>query len=106
PGVDVDPLRRAVELPAPYRVEAVRRAGRIWALGARRIQTVELSDDPGGDEVELVWDGSERSVRVDGTPTLAGVPVLEALGAARASTYVVTAARLAGSTWEVSVAAL
>ena len=51
-----------------------------------------------------MWDGAERSVRIDGEPTLAGVPELERLGASRHDAYVVTAARLTGSTWEVSVA--
>ena len=48
--------------------------------------------------MELAWDGRERSVRIDGEPTLAGVPELERLGAERHATYVVTAARLDGST--------
>ena len=56
--------------------------------------------------MELAWDGRERSVRIDGEPTLAGVPELERLGAERHATYVVTAARLDGSTWEVFVAPL
>ena len=56
--------------------------------------------------MELVWDGAERSVRIDGEPTLSGVPELERLGAARHATYVVTAARLLGPVWEIAVAAL
>ena len=49
----------------------------------RRIETLDLPDDPGGDAIELAWDGTERSVRIDGMPTLAGVPALERLAAAR-----------------------
>jgi hypothetical protein len=75
-------------------------------VGARRIETATLADDPGGDAVELAWDGGERTVRIDGEPTLAGVPELEQLGAARHRTYVVTATRLTGSDWEVAVAPL
>jgi hypothetical protein len=45
-------------------------------------------------------------VRIDGEPTLGGVPALERLGAARHSTYVVTAARIAGETWEIAVSPL
>ena len=63
-------------------------------------------EDPGGDAVELAWDGSERTVRIDGEPTLAGVPELERLGASRHRAYVVTATRLVGSSWEVAVAPL
>ena len=75
-------------------------------VGASRIRTVALVDDPGGSSVELAWDGRERSVRIDGGPTLAGVPELERLGSERHATYVVTAARLEGSIWEVFVAPL
>jgi hypothetical protein len=45
-------------------------------------------------------------VRIDGAPTLAGVPELEQLGGERHAAYVVTASRLAGATWEVFVAPL
>jgi len=95
-----------LSFPAPYRARAVRRDRTIWAVAVRQLETVELADDPGGDFVELAWDGLERSVRIDGEPTLAGVPELEQLGAARGDAYVVTASRLAGATWEVSVAVL
>jgi len=105
---DADPVafRTAVALAPPFRAHAVRRDGSTWAVAARAIETVELEDDPAGDEVEIAWDGSERSVRIDGAPTLSGVPALERLGAARHRTYVVTAVRLSGSTWEVAVSPL
>ena len=60
---------------------AVRRDGRVWAVAVRRIETVELSDDPGGDFVELAWDGVERTVRIDGEPTLGASPSSSGLGA-------------------------
>jgi hypothetical protein len=103
---DLSPLAATVALERPFRAHALRRNGSLWVVAARRIDTVALSDDPGGDEVELAWDGTERTVRIDGEPTLVGVPELERLGAARHGAYVVTAARLVGSTWEVSVAPL
>ena len=78
----------------------------MWAVAVRRIETVELARDPGGDFVELACDGLERSVRIDGEPTLAGVPELERLASERHAAYVVTAGRLVGSTWEVSVTPL
>jgi hypothetical protein len=81
----------------------VRRDGTTWAVAARRIETIELEDPPVGDEVEIAWDGAERTVRIDGEPTLRGVPVLERVAAARHATYVVTAVRLAGEVWEVAV---
>jgi hypothetical protein len=102
----VEALRAEVGLSAPFRAHAVRRAGASWAVAARWIETVELTDDPGGEIVELTWNGYERTVRIDGAPTLAGVPQLERLAAARHATYVVTAERLVDSVWEVAVAAL
>ena len=105
---DGDPAHLAprIALEPPYRAHAVRRDGALWAIAARRIETIELGDDPGGEFVELVWDGAERSLRIDGEPMLSGVPELERLGAARHGTYVVTASRLVGRVWDVSVTAL
>jgi hypothetical protein len=103
---DPSPLVRAVTLATPFRARGIRRDGGLWVVAARGIETVELRDDPGGDSVELAWDGVERSVRIDGVPTLAGVPELERLATGRHRAYVVTAGRLAGSVWEVSIAPL
>ena len=107
-GGDADPasFRAAVSVAPPFRAHAVRRDGTTWAVAARRIETAELDDDPTGDEIEIAWDGAERSVRIDGEPTLGGVPALERLASARHSTYVVTAVRLAGATWEIAVSPL
>jgi hypothetical protein len=99
-------LASAVTLTPPFRAVAVRRGRGVWVVGATRIRTIALAHDPGGESVELAWDGRERSVRIDGAPTLAGVPELERLGAERHPTYVVTASRLRDSTWEVFVAPL
>jgi hypothetical protein len=95
-----------LSFPGPYRARAVRRDRSVWAVAVQKLETIELADDPGGDFVELAWDGLGRSVRIDGEPTLVGVPELERLGSARGDAYVVTASRLAGTTWEVSVAVL
>ncbi len=103
---DPSALAAAVALEPPYRAHGVRRAGGVWAVAASRIETVELNDDPGGETLELAWNGAERSVRIDGAPTLAGLPELERLGASRHSTFVVTAARLDAAVWEVSVVPL
>lgn len=105
-GHDWEPLVAAVGLPRPFRARAVRRDGRTWVVAVRRIEVLELARDPGGDEVELAFDGAERSVRLDGEPTLAPVPELEALGAGRYDAYVVRATRLEGAVWEVEVAPL
>ena len=103
---EVAELVRSLAPQPPYRAHAVRQEGSVWAVAVRRIETVELGRDPGGDFVEVACDGLERSVRIDGEPTLAGVPELERLGAERHAAYVVTAARLVRSTWEVSVTPL
>jgi hypothetical protein len=100
-------LAEAVEtrLPAPYRAEAVRRGPEQWAVAASRIAVVEL---PGvrGDEAELVVTGGERTLRVDGRPTIQTVPELARAGEAVAQEYVVRARRLEGSLWEVEASPL
>jgi hypothetical protein len=103
---DPEPFRAVISFAPPFRAHAVRRDGTTWAVAARRIETVELDDAPAGDELEIAWDGTERTVRIDGEPTLGGVPALERLAAARHSTYVITAARLAGAIWEIAVTPL
>ena len=99
-------LAEALELQRPFRARAVRREGAGWVVAGRRLETVELVDDPGGDAIEVAWTGEERTVRIDGSPTLAGVPELEWLGSGRHRAFVVTAARLDGTTWEVAVTPL
>ena len=103
---DTAELVREIGRPGPYRAHAVRRDGAIWAVALRAIDTVELEQDPGGTFVELAWNGVERSVRIDGAPTLAGVPELERLASERHAAYVVTASRLVDTTWEVGLAPL
>ena len=101
-----DPFRDVHSVAPPFRAHAVRRDGATWAVAARRIETIELDGAPAGDEVEIAWDGVERTVRIDGEPTLQGVSALERVAAARHATYVVTAIRLAGATWEIAVSPL
>jgi hypothetical protein len=83
------------EVPPPYRAEAVRRHGTLWAVAARAIETVEL---PGvaGDEIELSTHGSERTLVVDGRPAFGSIPALER------PEHVVRASRIDGDTWEVA----
>jgi len=103
---DPGPLAAAVGLEPPFRAHAIRRTGAGWVVAASRIEVVALDDDPGGSSLELAWNGAERTVRIDGTPTLAGIPELERLGASRHSTFVVTATRLDATLWDVAVAPL
>jgi hypothetical protein len=89
----------------PYRAWIVARSDGRVGVAARAIDVVELVDDPGGDELELVWDGTERTLRIDGEPSPIDVPELEQLGR-RHATFAVTAQRLDGTAWEVLVAPL
>jgi hypothetical protein len=101
----LEPLARALaaELPPPFRARAVRRSDSLWAVAGRRIETIVLADDPGGDFVELTWDGRERFVRVDGAPSLVEALELERIAASRYPTFAARASRLHGHTWELDV---
>jgi len=107
-GGGVEPFAAALDerVEAPYRAQAVRRAGSLWAVAARRIEVVRL---PGaqGDEIELTAHEGERSLAVDGMPTFGGVPELERLAAERGlDSYAAHASRLDGDLWEVRLAPL
>jgi hypothetical protein len=93
-GGDLTLLAAAVELQPPYRAEAVRREGDLWAIGARRIEVVSL---PGveGQEIELASHGDERTLQVDGVRVFGSIPALER------PDHVVRARRIAGEAWEV-----
>jgi hypothetical protein len=92
----LDPLADTVEqeLAPPYRAEAVRRDGGLWAVAARAIEVREV---PGlaGDEVEVVLHGDARTVLVDGLPSFGSIPALEQ------PEHVVRASRIDGDLWEV-----
>jgi hypothetical protein len=107
-GEDVEPLAQALDeiVQPPYRAEAVRRGPAQWAVGVRRIEVVELEDDPEGETLTLTSRDGERTLLVDGAPVFGSIPALERLGAARAESYVVEGLRLAEGLWEVRVTAL
>src|SRR5918911_1949326 len=102
------PLADALEeqLRPPYRARGVRRRGDVWAVAAKTIEVVELRPDVGGDELEIVSRGGERSLTVDGARSFGSVPQLEELASRRGADYVVHASRLDGSLWEVRVTPL
>jgi hypothetical protein len=97
------PLAEAIEqsLATPYRAEAVRREGDLWAVAARMIEVAEL--DAPGDEIELVVSQDERRLTVDGRREFGSVPALERLGEREGSTFVARARRLDDRMWEVEV---
>jgi hypothetical protein len=97
-------LAEAVEaaLDLPYRAEAVRRGPDTWALGARRIDVVQIAADPEGDELELAVHEGSRALSVAGRPSGLPVPELEALAEGNES-FVVRAARIDRDLWEAEV---
>jgi hypothetical protein len=107
PG-SLDPLAAALEsaLPRPYRAVAVWRGGSRWAVAGRRIEVVELPPSVRGDEIVLSVAEGERSLTVDGEPSVGRIPALEHLGEARGPSYAIRAERLADTAWEVQVAPL
>lgn len=107
-GLDVEALAAAAKsaLEPPFRAEARRRTETQWVVGLRRTQLVELPQPIAREELTLTSHDGFRELLVDGEPSLASVPELEALGEAKAESYSVSARRVAGSLWEVRVAAL
>jgi hypothetical protein len=98
---DLTPLAEAIEreVVAPYRATAIRRGDTQWAVAAHGLRVVELPE-PGGDEVELVIRGDERTLVVDGNRSFGTLPELEKLAD---QDSVVRAARLDGALWEIRV---
>ncbi len=93
---DLEPLAAALgrDLSPPYRAEAARQDGTLWAIGGRRIETIRL---PGveGDEIELTTHEGERTLVVDGDRVFGSVPALER------PEHVVRARRIVDDLWEV-----
>jgi hypothetical protein len=98
---DLTPLAEAIEreVVAPYRATAIRRGETQWAVAAHGLRVVELPE-PGGDEIELVVRGDERTLVVDGNRSFGTLPELEKLADQDA---VIRAARLDGALWEIRV---
>jgi hypothetical protein len=98
---DLSALAEGIEsaVAAPYRAPASRRSETQWAVAAQGLRVVELPE-PGGDEVELVIKGDERTLVVDGNRSFGTLPELEELADRDA---VIRAARLEGALWEVRV---
>jgi hypothetical protein len=104
---DLGPIADAVEsqLDRPYRVEAVRQHGDVFAAGARRLALATLPDAKGESLMLTVRDGA-RELEVDGDRTFGGMPALELLGERVGRDYVVRAERLDGPLFEVRADAL
>jgi hypothetical protein len=98
---DLTALADAIEqeIARPYRANAVRRGETRWAVAAHSLRVVQLPE-PGGDEIELVLNGEEKTLVVDGNRSFGTMPELEELADGNA---VIRAARLDGTSWEVRV---
>jgi hypothetical protein len=98
---DLTALADAIEqeVKRPYRAVAVRRSETQWAVAAHGLRVVELPE-PGGDEIELVRRGDDRTLVVDGNRSFGTLPELERLSDGDS---VIRAARLDGTLWEVRV---
>ena len=98
---DLSALAEAIEgeVKPPYRATAIRRGNTQWAVAAHGLHVIELPE-PGGDEIELVVRGDERTLVVDGNRSFGTLPELEQLADGPS---VIRAARLDGTVWEVRV---
>ncbi len=100
------PLADALEetIQPPYRAEAVRRDGDVWAIAARRIEVAEF--DAEGEQIELAVSPEGHSLTVDGAREFGSVPELERIGARLSDSYVIRARRLDEGLWEVEASPL
>ena len=107
PEPAIEPLAEELDnvLEAPYRVEAVRRHGQVWAAAARRIEVLEI---PGvdGEELMLTMQDGTKTLAIDGRPEFGTVPELERLASERYDSYVAEAKRLDGDLFEVRISPL
>ena len=103
--LDLEPLADALEgsIAPPYRAEAVRREGTLWAVAARRIQVATVPEDVDGDRVVLTKRDGLQTVEIDGSAAFGSIPTLERLAA---ENTVVVARRLDDTLWEVELTQL
>ena len=93
-------------LEPPYRVVGVRQGDRLWALGARQIETAVV---PGleGDEIALAVGEEGTTLHVDGVQSFGSLPALENLARDRGLEYfALQAERVDGDVWELRITAL
>lgn len=92
-------------LEPPYRLRAVRRDARQWAVAGRRIRVVELPGVSGAELTLTVHDGG-AALAIDGMPTAGGIQAILDAVRVEHDGYVLSARRLEGERWEVDVVPL
>ena len=91
-------------LEPPYRAVGIRHEGSTWAVGAVRIEVVELPADIDGEELMLtVTQEGERALEIDGRPTAESIPALEDAVGGRYDAYFARATRLDTRLWEIGI---
>lgn len=90
-------------LDAPYHALALRQEEDVWAAAAMRVAVVEVPEEVDGDQVDLVVNDGERTVRVDETERRVEIPSLEDYAAQQFGSFVLRASRLDEALWEVTV---
>jgi hypothetical protein len=107
PEPAVEPIAAELDqlVDPPYRVEAVRRHGDVWAAAARRIHLLPIPEAD-GDELTVTMQDGSRTLTVDGHPEFGSVPELERFASEQYESYVAVAERLDGNLFEVRVSPL
>lgn len=105
---DLSPFADSVEkeLSPPYRAEARRQQGDVWAVVASAVVVAQFSYDEDVDALDLVCRAGAAALSADGKPVAGSISELEAAGSALSPEYAVHAERLDGDLWEVRAAAL
>ena len=91
-------------LEPPYRAVGIRHEGSTWAVGAVRIEVVELPADTEGEELMLtVTQEGDRALEIDGRTTAESIPALEEAVGGRYDAYFARATRLDKGLWEIGI---
>ena len=105
PDEALTPLAEALEggLPAPYHAFAFRQSEDTWSVAALRVDVVEVPEEIGGDQVDLVVNDDERMTLVDDAELPVDLPSLEQFASQQFGSFVLHASRLDDLLWEVTV---
>ena len=103
--LDLEPLAQALEgsIAPPFRAEAVRREGTLWAVAARGIRVEQVPENVDGDRVVLTNRDGLRTIEIDGSAAFGSLPALERLAG---DNSVLVARRLDDLLWEVELTML